>query len=258
VKGKKVSTAHAKALKITKKHKENNELSIRWKRLDIINKFIIGFAGIIIAYQQINIQKMISNTTQDMENQRAKFSNNIAQGQLVSSLINTLIKGSKKEKLIALDIIKQTGSDTLFSEQINRFLESIAGTVALSDPEQKVRIEAINALEERGKSTFTKQILQHIQKQGSTVKEREAAIQAQEQIEKRIKTELDRGLNLARILKANNLFQSAAEEFQKFEDLLTGPNVDQKELELARVAFSVKDYESAVQHYIKATEGISQ
>jgi len=228
------------------------ELSLGWKKWDILSKIFIGIIGILIAViiqsQNLKMQKLIAETTQEMENQRTEFSNKLAQGQLASSLIESLIKGTKTEKQMALNILKYTESQEL--------INPIIGTIALADPDESVRIDAINVLEEKGKSYNTQQILNQIKEKGTTAKEREAASIAQQKVTERAQNELKKGLDLARIFHKEGLYQSAADEFKKIEDLLSDSDVDQAELALAKVTFSLRDYKAAAEHYIKATQQI--
>lgn len=230
----------------------DNDLSLKWKKWDIIVKIILGTIGLLIAaiipIQQLAINKRLSETSQSMENLRTEVSNRITQGQLASSLIEPLFKGSESERLAAMFILENSTSDSLS--------EIVLNSVALTDMDEKIRLEAIKVLEERGKSLITQKTLNEIKEKASSAKEREAATLAQQKVAIRARPELKRILDLARIYYKNDLYQSAAEEFKKIEDLLTDIEVDKAELALARVAYSSDDPKSAAEHYIKATEKI--
>jgi len=230
-----------------------NQLPVRWLKWDIIiGNTILVLLGILVGYfihaQQIETNTKIAETAQEMENLRTELSNKIIQGQLASSIIEPLLKGSESERLTAMFILENSASD--------EFSETILAAIAIWDKDKQVRTEAIRILEKKGKSLFTQQALSRIKEAGLTKEEREAAIQAHNKVKNRLKETLNYRLALARTYYENGLYQSAANEFKEVEDLLVDSNIDQGELELAKVNYKLKDFKSSAEHYIKATEKI--
>ena len=59
-------------------------------------------------------------------------------------------------------------------------------------------------------------------------------------------------LKTAKAFYDSRLYQSAADEFKKIEDLLTDSEVNRAELALAKSAYQARDYKLAAEQYIKA------
>lgn len=234
----------------TRSSKASNEkLPIIWQKLDIVSKIFIGLVGVLIAIiiqtEHLLMQNSFSEKAHNLEKTQLEFSNRLGRAQLVSSLLDILVSGSKNEKQMALNIVKYTEAEEL--------VEPIVGSIALADADENIRIDAINILEEKGKSNAAQQILDHIIEKGATPNEREAASIAQKKVTERVQNELLKRLNFARIFYEEGLYQSSAEEFQEIVNMLPRDKIDDNEIALAKLNINLKDYKSAAEHFIAAT-----
>lgn len=226
-----------------------NELNATWKKADVFTRIIISALGVFIAlyipYLELNTQKIITEQTVEAETHRTELTTKIAQSQLTVSLISQLSKGDARERKMAMEIIKHTDAS-------QEFINAIASAIALSDPDKNVRMIAIDVLKEKGRSQSTQEVLKNIKKSGQSQLERDAATIAQEEVEIRIQSDLNKGLKLARSFYETGLYQSAAFEFKKLEKLLAKTEIDEAQLELARVAYNMNDFKTASEYYLKS------
>ena len=206
------------------------------------------FVGIFISFQQMATNKRIADASNRIENLRTEFSKKVMEGQLAVSLIDPLFKGSESEKLAALFILENSTSV--------QFNESILAAFAAFGKDETMRTKAIAFLMKKGKSAFTSEILKQINSEGATPEERRFAAIATQAVENRQKVELKETLKIANAYYEARLYQSAVEEFKKVEELMTGTNIDQAELVLAKFAYDLKNYQEAAMRYIKATKKI--
>jgi len=217
-----------------------NGLAPRWKKWDIISKIILGLLGIavtfFIQYQQWILAKRMDRTNREFEKSRIM----ISRGQLASTLIENVIKGSEKEKKLALAILESTTSD-----MYPRIVEALA----VEAPDEPTRKHAIELLGKKG-DVKSARVLSQIMASNVPPQERTIAMDAWQRIKLRM-------LKNARAFYEAGLYQSAAEEFKNVVALLSDSEADSTELELAGIAMKMQDYEQAASHYMKATEKIS-
>lgn len=233
--------------KISEKSKSASEnrkdikLPTKLKKWDVISKVILGLLGIfitfVIQYQQFRLAKTVEESNREFEKSRIM----ISQGQLAGTLIENIITGNEKEKQLALAILEMTSK-----EMFPRIMDAMA----IGAPDESTRIKAIQSLGLKGDRESVK-VLKEIAGSEAPEVEKNAAVKAREQLKLRF-------LNTARAYYETGLYQSAAYEFEKVINLIMDSNVDQSELELARTAYSQKDYQLAATHYKKATDKISQ
>ena len=118
-------------------NRTTTEISIRWKKYEIMGKVFLGLFGILVTffiqYQQLRLSKAIEKTNKEFESSRLI----ISQGQLASTLIENIIMGNEKEKQIALAILETTSK-----KMFPRIMEALASGAL----DKSIRKKAIQTL----------------------------------------------------------------------------------------------------------------
>ena len=221
-----------------------------WTKWDVIGKSILGVFGImvtiIIQCQQLNqfklIEKnklLISQIIEDNRRSSEETRIKISKAQLAGNLIENIIKGEIKEMKVALAILESTAPELHL-----RILE------ALADKAENIQIRK-QTIKELGKKGDTQSlgVLSKILNSNVPSEELEAAKKSQQEI-------AFRALKNAMALYEVGHNWGAVNEFRKIEDLSGDFDIDQKELEQAKLKFKLGEYKSAAQHYVKAFERI--
>jgi hypothetical protein len=207
-----------------KEQPANTELGRVHKAADVYGKLLIGIAGLwfgfLISDQQRQLTKEISDQQRLITEGVSASQLNVQKSQLAASLINSLLKGNEKERLLALAALEFV--DESLS---NRFLDILAK----HDPDASVRLRVIEVMGAKGGGT-ARQTLEFIQQQGKTEAEREGARIAEASLTSKFKESLKK----ARTFFELGQLEIAAEYFYEASKYVDESQVDGSKLAVAR------------------------
>ncbi|OLD27720.1 MAG: hypothetical protein AUJ04_03365 [Acidobacteria bacterium 13_1_40CM_3_55_6] len=219
------------------------------QKIDLWGRLIFGFGGLIIGIvgllfgylagvrqqkqsQELNNQQL--ELTRETEEKRLEFSNsqlNLQKAQFAASLINSVLKGSETERLLALVAL----------EGVDKYLwEKYSEILARYDSDPAVRRQVIEGLGKKGEGTV-RQTLITIQEQGKTPADRVEAKRAEANLTSRLKENLHR----AKAFFDIGQWKSAADYFYEASKYVDKTQVDGSKLILARSHYEHGGYQEA-------------
>ncbi len=209
---------------------------------DVWGKLFIGIAtlliSLLIGYNQIHLAKELNDKQQQQANNIEDLRKGLAENQLnvqkqefAAGLIGVLLKGSEKEKKLALMTLERVDKELAlaFSE-----------VLAQNDPDVGVRLKAIEVLSKAGGGS-TRQILSTIQKEGKTNREREEARRAEDSMVSKFREILTR----ARAYYNAKSWELAAYYFNEASGYLDEAHIDRSKLQAAKSHYEHKGYYEA-------------
>jgi hypothetical protein len=200
------------------------DLGFFHKSVDVWGKLLIGIAGLWFGYLISNQQQQLSKELSEQQRQITEgVSANqikVQTSQLAAGLINSLLRGDEKERLLALAALEPV--DELLWRKFSKI-------VAENDPDASVRLRAIEGLGRKGDATV-RQTLQTIRQDGPTEAERESARRA----EANLTSKLNENLKKARTYFELGQLEIAAEYFYEASKYVDESQVDGSKLAVAR------------------------
>jgi hypothetical protein len=218
------------------------DIGRRHKIADVYAKIIIGVAGLVFALvlgiQQQQLSKELSNQqqqfTKQIEDGRKGVSEsqvNVMKNQFAASLINPLIRGSEKEKLLALAALKKVDEDQWIT---------FSGILAQHDSKETTRIEVIRQMGETGDSKV-RPAIRTIQESAKTQAEREQAKQAQANLAGKFND----NLKTARAFYEAGQWEIAAKYFYEASKYVNETQVEGRNLAAAKSHYEHGGYREA-------------
>lgn len=201
------------------------------KGVDVWAKVVIGFAGLWLGYllsqQQQQMMKEIENTRKGVSESQL----NVQKSQFAASLISSLLKGSEKERRLALIALEAVDPSIW-----QRFSKELAQ----HDSDESVRLTAIEGLGRKGDGSV-RQTLETIQKEGKTQADREMAKVAEASLTGKFRHKL----KTARAYFDIGRFENAAESFYEASKYVDESQVDSQKLAIAKSHFEHGGYREA-------------
>lgn len=210
---------------------------------------VIGILGIwlgLLTYLFNKSNKQIENQIGAQQAQQARQSeetrarideaqSNLQKSQFAASLIPYLVKGSEKEKKIALDLL--AGVDKKLST-------AIAEVVVKSDSNVSIRQYAIESLAKGGDASARPALLV-IEQQGQTPTERDEARRGAERLTDKLKATLSQ----ARAFYGVGRWKEAAYYFNEASKFVSSAEINSAALALARSDYEHGGYEEAARSF---------
>jgi hypothetical protein len=207
------------------------ELGRFHKAVDVWAKVLIGIAGLglgyLLSHQQQQLMKEIENTRKEVSESQI----NVQKNQFAASLISPLLRGSEKERRLAL--IALEGVDPPLWQRFSTEL-------AQHDSDDSVRLTAIEGLGRKGDGSV-RQTLETIQKEGKTQADRDMAKVAEASLTIKFRDKL----KTARAYFDIGRFENAAENFYEASKYVDESQVDSQRLAIAKSHFEHGGYREA-------------
>jgi len=190
--------------------------------------------------EQVNTQFAAQQAQQAKQGEEtrtriAEAQANLQQSQFAATLIPSLVKGSDKEKKIALDLL--CGVDKSLCTRIS-------GVLSQSDPNPSIREYAIEGLAKRGDPSARPALLA-IGQQGQTPTEREDAKRGAEVLTDKLKANLSQ----ARAFYGAERWRDAAYYFYEASKFVSSAEVNPANLALARSDYEHGGYQEAARSF---------
>jgi hypothetical protein len=237
--------------KTNRKKREHPEAEFTWKKRDIISKIILTALGIlvtlVIQYQQCRQARVaeenkmkITEMIQENDRKFRELNLKLSEGQLASALIDSILSGELKERLVALTILESTTPGLHL-----RIVEALA----MSSGDSQTKKLMTEELGDKGNANSLK-VLSNVA--GSDIPNEEKSL-AKQSIHKIIY----RVLKNAKGFYDVDYYPGAAEEFHKIAKYSTHlDNIDQKKLAVAETQYILGHYREAAKNYMDAFKNV--
>ncbi len=194
--------------------------------------------GYLLNNQQQQLTKEIENTRQsvsesqlDVQKSQSESQLNLQTNQFAASLISSLLRGSERERLLALAAL-----ESVDKKQWQRFSEILAQ----HDSDAGVRLKAIEGLGKKGDGA-ARQTLVTIQEEGKTKADREEAKLAEASLAGKLKDNLKK----ARAFFDIGQWESAAKFFYEASKYAGESQVESSALAVAKSHYEHGGYREA-------------
>jgi hypothetical protein len=228
---------------VAKTQEVEKETAKSWtEKIDVWGKLVLGLATLWMAYtfqsaqldQSTQLQRLQNEIAQNrdrVQQQHAADQININKIEVSMRLIEVLLKGSERERILALYLLRQVDPEKA---------QSITEIVARADESRVVRVKAIRLLGESGGANVH-QALRSIRNDGATKEERQEA----ELAETNISGTLRSLLTAARVFHDQQQWKPSAEYYYNASRYIDKSAVEAAALEAAKSHFEHGGYREA-------------